>query len=1352
LDAEVKDPFRSLAELREDTVRRLSGTESMAPLPTSRAEGPGFGDAVGSSYDLSPTPRLFRRTGLIDNIGEGLAVMLPEWAGGITVDEYDQALPSGPPEPFLFDDYVKRLQPRSQDVAIRLYESGEIDDDMDRRQVDAILTDSLSVQDDLETLAAYNENEGFLKTLGASALGGAGDPVYMIPVGGQAARGAMLLRSTPGMLLRLGGTSALTMGALNLASKKVIDQASYDLTNEPGMGDEIVVASIGGGIGLAMPAAAYTAKTALASAINGLSSGGARLPFGLPAWAQRWNSQERLRAAFRQMNLDETDRIVQSVSGEGADAALRRAGGTIRFDQERARSVTILKRLIADARGGTFHPDLSIAPLLAGDDAEIAALTTKLRNLYKRERAAIKTLNLNAMAAGAAPVADPDAFRFAMQRHPAQGAYDDLRIVRAFFDNDPEMQSSPSRNPILSLFLGAGDALPTGTSPGVRMSRWGNLMYDITRALSGSFTDMTPGQLKLLGGSRASAEATKDAFDLMLNGVTVQMRRILKKHKMLGKIRSRIPEGNATMREAVDILFDDQNAAMGMAGAVSQRNPAAVELADTMRNGYFRRIMGELVDVGLFDANPFGMQHYVPLAVDEQAARADKPGFIKAAIAQFRFLDAAERPNQIRPDALARAFDRTTDKAIRDEIVGAVRTHVGDPAFAPANGDEIRARLEDPGVSVLPPESALPATARTAYRDSIEAIYAEGAEALQSRITNPFSETKTFESIGSAGRPDSFRTRTFKAVAPELREFLIRDPITLLRRYGAQVHGQIGIARAIKDHPDIFGKLQIRKGRKMRGVENVDDLLEWLKEAGNAFDSRFKGKDAPEFSGAYKAVQGLLLDQQAMIKRLIGQTLYNDNARPAEGTMFLTRNLSRGAMLVNGGMMGVSNLGDLAMKLGWTAMHPIRGTQILFETFAPFVGSLRRRDLEFLNMMSHLSALPRDTTDFVMAQRGFGTGLTRYASGRADDLMEGAGRGFARAIGLDMVVRMNNKWGAVIATDEMVNLSKRLLLAIDSGAADPIKAARLSETQVALLARLGIRTGNVRAVLEQVHRHGVHWDNGRASAVGFDEFLRSDRPVNPLFDLWDGAKDMRRTFMDTIPNEARRVLNVTPGVADRPVAEETNQVLRLMNQFSSYARAYSLQRGRRIAQMPINEQTAMLATQVMLGWILYATKNDLTMRKPFRESVVELVENPKAAIWGAAQDSMVLGSIMRPLGYADSFGIGPSRWMGQTVAGGTFGAVARQRSDRGVSGAEAAVSVLGPGPQLGIKLWDAMNLPDSPRQDYIAAQVSPLQNFVWSRVLNRIGVSEKVYDRIGYVPGIVPSDVLRPQRPTLRAR
>ena len=1348
---QFQDPFRSLTQIREETNQRLSGN-AVQPVAAEAADGPDFGDAVGASYRISPTQRIIRRSGLLDSLGDGLATMLPEWAGGVTMDEFDSVGPAGPEEPFLFEDYVKRLQPRTQEVAVRMFEAGDIDDSMTRRQVDAMVSDAVSVQDDLDSLAAYNENEGFLKTMGAAVVGGTGDPVYMIPIGGQAARGAVLLRSTPGMLLRIGGQSAATAGAVNLVSKKVIDATSYDLTNDPGMGDEVVAVSLGGGMGFVLPAASYATKTALASTINGLSLKGARLPFGLPAWAQRWDSQERLRAAFRQMNIDETPKVKQAASGEGADAALREVGGTVRFDDERGRSVAILKQLIADAKAGTFHPDLSIAPLLSGDDAEIAALVKKLQNAYKRQRANVRALNDSAMAAGAAPVADPEAFRFAVQNHPAQQSYDDLRIVRAFFDNDPEMQSSPSRNPILSLFLGAGDRLPTGTSPGVRMSRWGNLMYDITRALSGSFTDMTPGQLKLLGGPRASAEASKDALDLALRRTSRRMHAILQKHGLLGKVRARLPEGNGVLREAVDILFDAQNASMQMGGTVGPRSRAAMEIAATMRS-YFRMIGKELVDVGLFDNNPFGMRHYVPLAIDDQAARADKAGFIKAMVAQFRFLDQAERPDQVRTDALARAFDRTTDKAVRRQIVESARTHLGDPTFSPKNGAEIQARLDDASVSVLPPESSLLPKARTAYRDSLEAIYSEGADAMHRRVTDPFAETKTFESIGSAGKPDSFRERTFTAVSPELRDFLVRDPVTLLNRYAAQVHGQIGIARAIRDHPEIFGKLQVRDGRGMRGVHTVDDLLEWLGAADKAFERRFSGPARQEFSAERKAIGRLLLDQRAMIKRLVGQTLYEGGARPSEGSMFLTRNVSRASMLVNGGMMGVSNILDIYGKVAWTVMHPMRGTQVLFETFAPSAGKLRRRDIEFLNMMSQLSALPREASDYVMSQRGFGSGAMRQATGRADDVMDNATRGFARAISLDFVNTMNGRWGAAIATDEMVTLSKRLLLAIDSGAADPIKASKLSETEVATLARLGIRPSNVREVLGQVHAHGAHWDNTPASAIGFDEFLRSDRPVNPLFDRWDKALNMRRTFMDTIPQESRRIWNVTPGVADRPLVEETSQVLRLMNQFSSYARAYSLQRGRRLAQMPINEQTAILGTQVMLGWIMYATKNDLSGRRPFEESVAELVENPKAAAWGAAQESMVLGSIMRAGGYLDSWGVGPSRLTGQTVAGGTFGAVARQRADRGVDTSEAVVSMFGAGPQLGIKAIDAMwSLPDSPRQDYIAAQVTPLQNFVWARVANRLGISEKVYENIGYVPGIVPSDVLRPQRPTLRAR
>ena len=135
---------------------------------------------------------------------------------------------------------------------------------------------------------------------------------------------------------------------------------------------------------------------------------------------------------------------------------------------------------------------------------------------------------------------------------------------------------------------------------------------------------------------------------------------------------------------------------------------------------------------------------------------------------------------------------------------------------------------------------------------------------------------------------------------------------------------------------------------------------------------------------------------------------------------------------------------------------------------------------------------------------------------------------------------------------------------------------------------------------------------------------------------------------------------------------------------------------------------------------------------------------------------MVLGNVMRSIGYYDrvaqNFGASTSQLTNQSIAGGTFGSVTRQQQDRKVSGPELAFSFLGAGPQLLARGAEAVLNADSPRQDYIAAQVSPLQNFVWARLLNKAGVSERIRDEIGFVPGLVPSDVYRPQRPTLRSR
>lgn len=1299
----------------------------------------GFGDAVAANFRLSPTQRIARRSGFIDNLGEAFSVMLPEWAGGITMEQADSALPSGVPEPFKLDDYIKRISPPAQETALHLLSTGRIDDTMTRSQVDTYLNDAMAVQADISAINEYSQTGGFIKSMGASLVGGATDPVYMIPIGGQAARGSMAAGSALRFFAVQGGKAFATGGAVALAGKKIVDESSYGMTDAPGISDELLTVGLGGGFAAVLPVGTYVAKNGLAATITSLGARGIRLPAGLPAWAQRWGTQAHLEEVFKKMNLAETPQLAQAASKEGADAALRPLGGTVRFDIEADRSIQILDTFIADARAGKFHEDLSLAPLMRGaDDPNVLARLKTLRNLYKRHRARMR-------AAGS----DPDLFRISVQRHLAQDAYDDLRTIRAFFGTDPNLKSV-QMNWIAQLFLEVGDMSPTGNTPAARMSKAANLMYDLTRALSGSFADLTERDMKLLGGLRSSAEAIKDGLDLMLASYNREMLDVMKKHGLVGAIRKRFPEGDSALREAVNLIFDRQS---GVHGAPV--SPAATELADVMER-YFKKINDELVAAGLFDANPFGMQHYVPLSIDEAKVSTNRDGFLAAAKAQFRFMDTVERPNQIRSDALARAFDRTTDQAIKDEIVAAVRTHIGDPTFAPKNGTEIRAALEAPGVSVLPPENAFPVLSRQAYRDSLEAIYEEGAQQLYSTISDPFAETKMFESIASAGNPDAFKRRTFTSVSPELRPFLIDDPVTLMRRYAAQVHGQIGIARSIQLHPDLFSRMVLTENGVSRPVTNAQDLLSWIGQAENAFNTFFGKLNVEGSDRARSALSSMLTDQRAIIKRLVGQTLYEGGARPSAPAMWATRQMARWSLVVNGGMMGVSNIADISGKLAWTVMHPIRGFPIMAEIFAPMLNRLRRRDLEFLHMASQLSLLPRELSEYAYDRRGFGNGMVRRVSGGIDAATEGAARTFSHMISMHWLNDMNGRWGSVIAMDEMVTLGKRLLIAIQSGARDPIKAAKFSPDELGRLSRLGIDKSNVKTVLEQIHRHGTHWDLSRANTMSFDEFLASDRPVNPMFEEWTGAKNERRAFMDNIANEARRVLNVTPGVADRPLIDDKYPFFRLVNQFSSYAFAYNRQRLRPTFQGSAKDQAAKFAMQMMFGWVMYATKNALSDRKSFSDSVAELVENPKAAAWGAAQDSMVIGNFMRTIGYYDRvampFGLSSSQAVGQTVAGGTFGAVQRQQQDRGMRASEVAMSFAGAGPQLGIKALDAINETNIARRDYMLAQVTPLQNFVWARVLNKAGISQIIKDRVGYVPGLVPSDVYRPQRPTLRAR
>jgi hypothetical protein len=377
-----------------------------------------------------------------------------------------------------------------------------------------------------------------------------------------------------------------------------------------------------------------------------------------------------------------------------------------------------------------------------------------------------------------------------------------------------------------------------------------------------------------------------------------------------------------------------------------------------------------------------------------------------------------------------------------------------------------------------------------------------------------------------------------------------------------------------------------------------------------------------------------------------------------------------------------------------------------------------------------------------MERRGFGSSpLGQRLTTALDVGRERLGAAFGDVIGLNAGNNFNGRWGALIAMHEMVLGAKRL---VNGEALTPLQMGRLN--------RLGVNKGNALAILKQVHENGIYADGSATRATAFADFVAERRPVNPLLDRWSAEHEARRILSDNIGNESRRYWNVTPGVGDRPLWEDTNTMLRLVNQFSAFVSAYNTQRMRPLAQAGGLAIGGYVAGTFLTGWLMRSTSMALTNRRSMSESIANLVENPDEEIIGAAQQGMVLGNLTRFLGYMDNLNIGPSSWFNIRYPGGTFGSVARSAGDRKMSGAERAASFLGAGPQNMIRRLETMYVDDPERRAYMAAQNAWGQNLIWARILNKttdIPTAVGEYSPI-MVPGVTPSDIYRPSvRPSM---
>lgn len=978
--------------------------------------------------------------------------------------------------------------------------------------------------------------------------------------------------------------------------------------------------------------------------------------------------------------------------------------------------------------------------------------------------------------------------------HPGQVQYDRLKLLTRVFQRNQALQvlESSGLGRLFGSIADIGDRLPTGSTPSTRLRRAVTVMSDMSRTLSASHAEFTAGEAAGAAANKMSAEAYRD----FLSGKLVTL------HNEMLAIEKTVPkqQREAIRREAVEFLYDTMNEG-SMEGPSRNYSPEAQKYAGALRQ-YFGEMYDELVDAELLQdivresetvapAATRGTETiaqaqteqrvapYMPRVYDSDAMLRNPEGAKSAVIATMKLNDA--NTGQLKGSALIALLDpRKSSESVRREITAIVNKAFGtdfvhpirlgeldplrvtdDIATLPQEGmpkqktltaDRLKSMLKDPeyderltGIRSFSPEL------RAIYTQEAEVIYRRAADNWFRDMTDEASQMQLYESVAGAGKPTSLMSRKFQRIHPTLLPYMLLDPVQLTRRYNAQVAGHIAIARMMREYPEVYGALRTlgeQPGTRREAVTGVNSLLSWLVDAENSLgtleaDLNRQGIGSAKSNRLAAATfKREITDTRAIVKRLIGQTMYDSGGRPSEGSMWFSRQLSRSSLVVNGGMMGVSNLGDIVPMSVFTILHPIKGLPLLIEsvTSAPLFRNLNksqsRRMLELMHMGSQMTRLTREDTDYILNQRGFGgSESARSITGQVDRVSEGGARLFSDFIGLNLVNDWTRRWATLIDMQETIDAARKLAL-----------GKTLKPTEIARANRLGIDASNAKTVMEQIHKHGLLYDGSSASAMPFDSFLRSSRIVHPMLDTWDSeTAALQRTIVVKVRDSARRFRNVTPSVADRPLIEDKFPLMRLVNQFSAFITAYNNQKLRPMAQMQMKELAPLIAAQVFNGWMLRTTSLALSDRRSYDDSVRALVNDPVSELYGSIQQGAVLGNIMRTLGYLDNFNIGPSRALGVTIPSGTFGSIPREAGVRDVSAFERLGSLAGAAPQLAARALEASYAigRDDPNKWYRAKQILPFQNYVGSRLIHKtVGPIEMFGVR---PPLLNPSDTERPQ-------
>ncbi len=575
------------------------------------------------------------------------------------------------------------------------------------------------------------------------------------------------------------------------------------------------------------------------------------------------------------------------------------------------------------------------------------------------------------------------------------------------------------------------------------------------------------------------------------------------------------------------------------------------------------------------------------------------------------------------------------ERPIIDEALD--RLTPDDRALIRAAGDEAKISLED-GL-------------RDRYEAAVSQYFHDSAENVYRTLTN----LNNSHGVQAAMGADSLKGRVLQIDETAFRQYLDQDIQSILGNYDHQLSGRAAVRIAIDNNAATWAPLV----KQMTG-ETFDGSLDQIQRAVREhFDKMINAADGDAAKAKIKKAR----DQMEMIiERKVSElegrpAIAGDGSAADAGWRALGRAGLRLPYLTTMGNMLITNLMDLAGLVLMTGLDG-RKIKLLASVFkredGGFLPGVSKRGLEAVASALDQTGIRNMQLNEVFDHPHDVAPAVSMGGKALQMLDQGTGflaNQFGVVSGMNWLNTTTRRMASHLILDEVVNGAKKMSKARKLIAGGMTEAKAFHQVGLALedaqrMSRLGFNADKCDELVDVLTKNAVDFD-GAARWTDRDGFMNHKGHINPEYEKWYHTdRDMFDRFTAAINSEVNNII-VAPKSLSRPFMN-ARWIGRAVNQFWSFANAWSNQLAVVVGQRPGGEQALYFASIVGLAAISDGIHNHLSGRRSFDETAA-LWSDPKTSMamaYKAIDRSGVLGWLSRPLGIADRHNFGPSDWLG----------------------------------------------------------------------------------------------------------